>query len=171
MAVDATVGGVAANSYGTNAEATAYFAGRISSEGYDDADGDIQDQALRTATLMLDARVEWIGDIKDQVTPQALGWPRVFDVDVATPEDILVLGAAIPTDLKNAQFELALFIINNGEPQETNDLDSIKVGSLTIDFNEFKRSQLMPDTIWAMISYLGTRFTPGSQIKSVALSR
>lgn len=171
MAIDATEGGISANSYGTAAEADLYFEGRLSPEGYTGATADIQERSLRTATSYLDARVTWIGDIKDQVTPQALAWPRVYDSTLTTPEDILVLGAAIPQDLKNAQFELALYLINSGEPAESNDLDAIKVGSLAIDFNEFKTSQLIPDTIWSMISYLGARTSPKDQIKSVKMVR
>jgi len=171
MAIDATEGGANANSYGTTAEATAYFAGRLNATGYTDADGEIQEQALRQATTFLDARITWIGDIKDQTTPQALAWPRVYDFTVDTPEDILVLGEAIPKDLKNAQFEFALYMINNGEPGESNSLDSIKVGSLNIDFNEFEESQMIPDSVWSMITYLGTRFSSGSQVKHIKLAR
>jgi len=171
MAVDATVGGVDANSYATEVEADAYFEGRLSPESYTSADAGIQERALRSATTFLDARVDWVGDVKDQITPQALAWPRVYDSTLATPEDVLVLGQEIPQDLKNAQCELALFLLTSGEPSSSNDLDSIKVGSLAIDFNEFKSSQLIPDTIWSMISYLGSRFTPKDQIKSVNLVR
>jgi len=171
MAIDASVGGVSANSYVTTVEADEYFEGRLSPEGYTSADAGIQERALRNATSVLDARISWLGDIKDQTTPQALAWPRVYDFNLTTPEDILVLGQAIPQDLKNAQSEMALFLINSGEPSDSNSLDSIKVGSLSIDFNEFKSSQLIPDTIWSMISYLGYRFTPKDQIKSVNVIR
>lgn len=171
MAIDATEGGVAANSYVTANEADTYFEGVIAPEGYTSATPDAQERALRQATTYLDARVRWIGDIKDQVTPQALAWPRVYDSTVTTPEDILVSGKAIPQDLKNAQCEMALYLINFGEPDSTSDLDAIKVGSLAIDFNEFKKSQLVPDTIWAMISYLGSRISPMAQAKSVDVIR
>lgn len=171
MAIDATEGGVAANSYVTTAEADTYFEGVIAPEGYTGATADVQERALRQATTYLDARVDWIGDIKDQVTPQALAWPRVYDSTAATPEDILVLGAAVPQDLKNAQCELALYLITSGEPSSSNDLDAIKVGSLSIDFNEFKPNQLIPDTVWSMISYLGSRITPKDQVKSVDVIR
>lgn len=171
MAIDASVGGVKANSYVTAAEANSYFEGRLNSEGYTEADADIQEKALRQAVTMLDSRISWIGDIKDQITPQALAWPRVYDLTLPTPEDILVLGSAIPQDLKNAQNEMAIFLINNGEPEESNALDAIKVGSLTIDFNEFKSNQLVPDIIWSMISYLGNRKSPKPQLRSVKLIR
>lgn len=171
MAIDASVGGIASNSYVTAVEANAYFEGRLNSDGYTEADADIQEKALRQAVTMLDSRISWIGDVKDQVTPQALAWPRVYDSSLTTPEDILVLGSAIPQDLKNAQSEMAIFLIDNGEPEESNSLDAIKVGSLTIDFNEFKSSELVPDTVWSMISYLGNRKTPMSQIRSVKLVR
>lgn len=171
MAIVATEGGVSSNSYVTEAEANVYFEGRLSPEKYTSATTDIQQRALRTATITLDARVDWIGDVKDQTTPQALAWPRVYDDSIPTPEDILVLGEAIPKDLKNAQCELALYLLTNGEPTSSNDLDAIKVGSLAIDFNEFKSAQLVPDTIWSMISYLGSRFTPKDQIKSVNMVR
>jgi len=171
VALDSTVGGASANSYGSLAEALSYFEGRLNSDTFTSASGTLQEQALRTATVFLDSRVSWIGDIKDQTTPQALAWPRVYDFSADTPEDILVLGEAIPTDLKRAQFELALYLLTSGEPDSSNDLDSIKVGSLAIDFNEFKESELVPDTIWSIISYLGSRLSPKSQVRSIALSR
>ncbi len=171
MTINATEGDAAANSYGDEDEALAFFEGRLNDDGYINATKEVREQALRTSTLFLDSRIDWIGDIKDQATPQALAWPRVFDVTLDTPEDILVLGQAIPQDLKNAQFELSLYLINNGEPNTSNDLDSIKVGSLNIDFNEFKRSQLIPDTVWPMISYLGSRVTPGPRLRTVSLCR
>lgn len=171
MAIDATEGGVSANSYGTEAEADSYFQGRLNATNYVNADSKIQEKALRTATTFLDSRVDWIGDIKDQVTPQALAWPRVYDSTLDTPEDILVLGAVIPQDLKNAQFEMALYLIGTGEPEETNSLDAIKVGSLSIDFNEFKKNELIPDVVWSMISYLGSRVSSGPRLKSVSTFR
>jgi hypothetical protein len=171
MAIDATEGGSTANSYVTTVEADTYFTGRLNPDGYTTADTGVQERALRTATTFLDARIVWIGDIKDQTTPQALAWPRVYDSTLDTPEDILVLGQAIPQDLKNAQCEMALYLITSGEPDSSNDLDSIKVGSLSIDFNEFKSSQLVPDIVWSMISYLGNRITPKEQVKSVDVIR
>lgn len=171
MTIDATVGGPSANSYITAADALIYFEGRFGASGYVNASDADREKLLRTAVTFLDSRVTWIGDIKDQTTPQALAWPRVFDFTLDTPEDILVLGVAIPQDLKNAQCELALFVVDNGEPSDSNSLDAIKVGSLSIDFNEFQSSQLVPDKIWSMISYLGARFTTKDFIKSVALSR
>jgi len=171
MAVDATVGGVDANSYGTLAEAKDYFKGRLNSDTFDEADSPVQEQALRTAVVYLDSRVKWIGDIKDQTTPQALAWPRVYDFNADTPEDIIVLGEAIPGDLKKAQYEFALYLLDVGEPEDSNSLDSIKVGSLSIDFNEFKDSELIPDTIWPLISYLGSRLTPKAYARSIAICR
>ena len=168
MAIDATVGGANANSYGTEAEADAYFEGRLNSDAYVNATTETQERALRTATSFLDARVNWIGEIDDQETPQALAWPRVYE---ETDTQIEVLGEVIPGDLKTAQFELALYLLNSGEPEVSNSLDSIKVGSLSIDFNEFKDNQLIPDIVWPFISYLGTRFSPKPQLKSVDLCR
>lgn len=169
MAIDATVGGSASNSYVTAAEADTYFEGRLNPEGYTTATVDIQERALRTATIYLDGRVNWVGHIKDPTTPQALDWPRIDGVDPLTANDIL--SGVIPLDLKNAQCEFALYLLDTGEPEETNTLDAIKVGSLTIDFNEFKSNQLIPDIVWSMISYLGYRFTPKDQLKSVSICR
>ena len=171
MTIDVTEGGASANSYVTLAEATAYFEGRLNSDGFGNASSADQEKALRTATIYLDARVDWIGDVKDQTTPQALAWPRVYDYTADEPEDILVLGAAIPQDLKNAQCELALYLIDNDEPSNSDSLDLIKVGSLTIDFNEALPGQLIPDTIWPMISYLGSRFSTGPFVKAISLAR
>lgn len=169
MSLDATLGGSSSNTYVTDIEAKLYFEGRISAEGYTGANSTVQEKLLRTATIFLDARINWVGFKKDRTTPQALQWPRVDSMDVDSALDIL--GGLIPQDLKNAQCELALYLANNGEPSESSDLDSIKVGSLVIDFNEFKQSHLIPSEVWSMVSYLGTRVTTKDMIKTVALCR
>lgn len=169
MTLDATLGGTDSNTYVDDTEAKLYFGGRISAEGYMDVDGTQQEKLLRTATIFLDSRINWVGFKKDRTTPQALEWPRVDSLDTGSAEDIL--GGAIPQDLKNAQCEMALYLANNGEPSESSDLDSIKVGSLVIDFNEFKQSHLIPSEVWAMVSYLGNRVTTKDMIKAVALCR
>lgn len=171
MGIDVTLSGVDANSYITAVEALEYFLGRVSSEGYRNVNATVQERLLRTATLFLDSRINWVGHVKDRTTPQALQWPRVDSLDVDSANDISVNGQVIPQDLKNAQCELALYLVNNGEPSESSDLDSVKVGSLVIDFNEFKKSHLIPSEVWAMISYLGTRITTKDMIHPVALCR
>jgi len=171
MTIDATEGGASANSYVTAVVALEYFLGRHSSEGYRNSNATVQERLLRTATLFLDSRINWVGHTKDRVTPQALEWPRVDSLDVDSALDISVNGQVIPQDLKNAQCELALYLVNNGEPSESSDLDSVKVGSLVIDFNEFKQSHLIPSEVWAMVSYLGTRVTTKDMIRPVALCR
>ncbi len=169
MTIDATVGGPSSNSYITLPNSLLYFEGRFGNSGYIDATVEDREKLLRTATLFLDSRVDWVGYPKDRTTPQALQWPRVDSLDTTTALDIL--GGAIPQDLKNAQCEMALYIVDNGEPVDAVDLDSIKVGSLTIDFNEFLSRNLVPDQVWAMVSHLGFRISPVPMLKSVSLCR
>lgn len=169
MTLDATVGGDSSNTYVTDIEAKTYFEGRISAEGYTGANSTDQEKLLRTSTIFLDSRISWVGYKKDRTTPQTLEWPRVDSLDTDSAVDIL--DGAIPQDLKNAECELALYLANNGEPSESSDLDSIKVGSLVIDFNEFKQSHLIPSEVWAMVSHLGTRITVKDSIKTVSICR
>ena len=107
MAIDASIGGVAANSYGTRAEADAYFVNHPSFDTWDailDAD---QEALMIHATRLLD-QFDYIGD--PATTTQALQWPRI-DNDLF---DIVWANNVIPPKLKYAEFEIALWLQQSG---------------------------------------------------------
>ena len=103
MALDATVGGAAANSYVTVAEGTAYYATHLYAAVWATLTTEQKEAALISATRVLDANQCFTGVPASET--QALQWPRagMFNRNgVAIPENV------IPTELKYAVFELAL---------------------------------------------------------------
>ena len=113
MSLDVTIGGTASNSYGTLAEADAYFAARQSAN-WDGSDSH-KEMALIKATQFLDNvyRGRWVG--QRLTRNQALAWPRAWVIDV---DGFDVASDAIPKQVKYAQFEAA-YLIANGTSLET----------------------------------------------------
>ncbi len=113
MTINATVGSADANSYGTLAEANAYFAVRQSAN-WDGSDAH-KEMALIKAAQFLDNvyRGRWLGQKATQI--QALAWPRGWVVDV---DGYGLSAETIPKEVKYAQFEAA-YLIANGTPLET----------------------------------------------------
>lgn len=139
--IDATVGGVDANSYATLAEATAYFGDRLHKGSWDGASSSEKTAALLWAARVIDSRIEWIGN--RTASTQAMSWPRAYvpDPDPSyLPDDSLygyLASDAIPSDIKHAQFEMALALIAGDvtvQPGATG-LNSLAVGSLKLDFS------------------------------------
>ena len=138
MALDATVGGTSSNSYLTVSEATTYFRDRINSSTWTDYSN--QSALLVTSTLTIDYYMSWYGDKTDE--DQALAFPRDGDT-------------IIPTRIKQAVCELALYLIDKGISYDNSDIDMIKVGPLTIDFNEKQNGFLIPDHVARILVDLG----------------
>ena len=128
MALDATVGSASADSYGTLAEAEAYFAARDGAWAGEDT---AKEMALRKAASFLDNayRGKWKGQKATGL--QALAWPRGWVVD---SDGYAVAADEIPVAIKNAQFEAAK-LIASGTALETTigrAVKSEKVGSLAV---------------------------------------
>jgi hypothetical protein len=106
MALDATIGGANADTYGTIAEADAYFTGRGNST-WTGTDA-VKEAALRTAAAYLDNvyQGKWKGLRVNEL--QARSWPRV---DVLDYDGFYVSSLIIPRQVKNAQFEAALLLL------------------------------------------------------------
>src|SRR5210317_143211 len=100
------------NSYVTIAEADAYFETRIDSAEWESSTDDIKEQALVTATQLIDDR-HWIGLA---VSPsQALAWPRKEAIyyDPRMGQDITIAENEVPTKVKIAVYEQALHLLQN----------------------------------------------------------
>lgn len=110
MAIIATVGGSTSNSYGTEAEADAYFVDHPSFDAWDASTDQVA--MLIHATRLLE-QFDWIGD--PATTTQALAWPRVTNdfYDLAHDE-FPFDDDVIPPKLKYAQFEAALWLVESG---------------------------------------------------------
>lgn len=99
--IDATAGGASANSYGTVAEANAYFEIRPGSHEWINADADGQKACLQFAVVLID-RETYFGSKRS--ASQALEFPRHGDDDENGDPFIY-------TDVKHAQFEQALDLL------------------------------------------------------------
>lgn len=93
------------DTYGTLAEANAYFASRPHSSEWTDVSktDDQRENALRFAAKHIDLRYEWIGVLKDD--SQAMKWPRR---DFYDDEGRYFDGSSVPAAVKEAQYEMAL---------------------------------------------------------------
>lgn len=169
MAIDATVGGPAANSYETLVEAQAYFDTRLPIAGWvNAADKSLLlimatrtlNAVLRPAKMLVPAqggiaayyriRRQWTG--APASTTQRLAWPRtgMFDANGnAIPSNV------IPQDLKDAESELAGQL---GTSDRTLDNDvvvqgltSVKAGSVALTFKDMIESHVLPDAVWLLM--------------------
>ena len=164
--IDATVGGLAANSYETLVEAEVYFTIRLPLVGWA---GD-KSVLLIMGTRVLDAIAR---PFKQLVTPssgapyyrirrtwtglpasatQKLAWPRtgMFDMNGNA-----IASNVIPQDLKDALSELAGQL---GASDRTLDNDvvvqgltSVKAGSVSLTFKEMIESHVLPDAVWNLM--------------------
>jgi hypothetical protein len=125
MTIIATAGAVDANSYITLEDAQAYFANRVYTDLWDEADD--QSKALITATQRLDQE-GFMG--KRASTTQALKWPRTG----VYSDGILLASDVIPQKVKDATCELALSLggTNVLEPPELAPFHSLSVGPVSM---------------------------------------
>lgn len=111
MALDTTIGGTSADSYGTLAEYQAYGTSMGWTLSGDDAADEVN---LRRAAVVIDRQYSFRG--YQQYETQARDWPRL---DVGYVDGWYVDADTIPTDVKNAQFELAYLIQGGLDPFAT----------------------------------------------------
>jgi hypothetical protein len=121
------------NSYVIIADADTYFETRIDNANWFDATDDIKEQALVTATQIVDDNA-WIGSAVS--SSQALAWPRknakYYDSRMGffvTPSE-----SEIPAMVKTAVYEQALHLVNNEDllTGQTQTFENISVGSISI---------------------------------------
>jgi hypothetical protein len=128
----ATVGAADANSYGSRAEAVAYFERRANSALWtavvDQDDPNICTIALLTAMLRLEQR-RYHGT--RATTDQALSFPRIGARD---RDGNLIPATIIPPEMKRAQFELAYEVLGADPFADTGleGLASLKVGPIEL---------------------------------------
>lgn len=105
MALDATVGGASADSYGSVGEADTYHSDFGNTDWAAAVTAD-KESAMRRAAVALDGkyRNRWPGT-RTNGRSQARDWPRTDAVDSDGEE---IDSASIPTEVKYAQYEMAL---------------------------------------------------------------
>lgn len=121
------------NSYCTLAEANAYLVDRLYSDAWSLATDSLKEQALITATRVLD-NLNWIGTAISE--SQLLAFPRsgqYFDPRLGMT--IALSDTNIPDRIIKATCELAYHLIQNeGILDDTGKLQSLKVDTISLDF-------------------------------------
>lgn len=128
LTITATPGDAAANSYATELEAAAYFAGRPGSEAWTSASTETRKAALIGAALRLEQ--EFYRGTRASAA-QALAWPRAG----ASVDGVEVASTAIPAVVKRAQCEEALALLENPARCSDTGLEgyaSVDVGPLSL---------------------------------------
>ena len=126
------------NSFVDVTEADSYFKMRLNSDLWLDGDGDKVEQALVTATGILDNLI-WDGTATPTTT-YPLSWPRDIEYFDSKHGDYLILEddrtdsfeGTIPEDIKTATYELAYYLLQNMSTIEENGNGSNKVKDLTV---------------------------------------
>jgi hypothetical protein len=134
LSLDATPKGASSNSYATRAEAIAYFEGRLNTTAWP-SDTALMDQALVAATNRLEAE-DYYGVRTDP--NQRLKWPRMY-----VPNDnewLLWDSNVVPRYLKEAQYEVALWLLSQGSTDALANtglepFQQVSVGSLSVTPN------------------------------------
>jgi Putative DnaT-like ssDNA binding protein len=129
MALDSTVGGASANSYVSQAAATAYLAGRLNVTDWTSASSAEKDAALMMATVLLDAQ-DYDG-VKVSTT-QRLQWPRYSTYD---RDGWFFASDAIPLLVQQATFEYALALLREPTLLDDSGLEgfaNVRLGSLDV---------------------------------------
>lgn len=137
------------NSYVSIADADTYFETRIDSANWVDAEDEIKEQALVTATALIDDNA-WIGSAVS--SSQALAWPRKNAIynDDRLGLQVTIAEDELPSRVKTAVYEQALHLVNNEDVLmgQTQTFESISVGSISIsDSNgDTTRTPIKPST-------------------------
>ncbi len=127
-----TIGGTVFEIYGTEADADNYMKARWGSETWIDADAADKRQTLVSATRMID-RENWLG--QRTVSAQSLEFPRTGLTD---KDGNAVDSATVPLAVEEANYELALALLNDAAVQEADTTGSnvkrVKAGSAEVQF-------------------------------------
>lgn len=152
------------NSYASIAGMAEYVSTRVASasvvQAWDNLDLDQQSMFLVNASRLIDSYAEWIGDRYSR--DQRLDWPRVN----AYVDSFIIDQISFPREVIEATYEMALWMMaNSGETyvDQSSSYDAIKVGPITIDFNQQalgSARQYFPDIIPALLKDLGTVRNP-----------
>jgi hypothetical protein len=138
------------NSYVTIAEADTYFETRIDANEFTSASDDLKEEALVTATQLIDNRA-WIGIAVS--SSQSLAFPRkqATYYDPRMGQDITIADNEIPSQVKIAVYEQALHLLQNEDllAQKTQTFESISVGSISLsDSNgDVSRTSITPSIV------------------------
>lgn len=153
-ALDSTVGGAAANSYCSLADADTYHGQHLYASVWTAASDAQQTIALQMATRGLDTMIAWFGGVVSE--SQALLWPRY---DVEGRNGLLIPSDEIPTEVKSATAEYARQLLASNvtadSAVEVNGVTSLTVGPIALTFANVVGKPI-PDAVFFLVSHLGT---------------
>jgi len=138
------------NSYVTIADADTYFETRIDAAEWDSSNDETKEQALVTATQLIDER-HWIGAAVS--SSQALAWPskNAIYYDPRMGQQITVANNEVPSQVKIAVYEQALHLVQNEDllAQKIQTFESISVGSISLSDsnNDVTKTSITPSII------------------------
>jgi hypothetical protein len=160
--IDATIGGLAPNSYITEAAANAYFDLHFTPNPFLKAQN--PRVLLTHSTRLLDFYMDWDGVRFQDETLQSLDWPRYQVLDV--------LSDIIPQRVKDAVCELSSYLATNGVSTDLAEVNKIRVGPITLDLDSDGSGFLLPPQVTRMLNHLGSaKSLPKNSISTVALVR
>lgn len=142
------------NAYVTAEEADTYFGDRLVGVSWSDADSTQKEQALVTATEVLDG-LDWIGVAEDAEQP--LCFPRVGDYEDPRSGQVVVL-SGVPKRITTAVCLLAEHLLSNPDVL-TNEgsLSGLSVSSLSLQ--NIREAPLIPELVHREIKPLLQRNT------------
>lgn len=151
MSIVSTAGSATADSYADIATADAYAAARLYATAFSDATTDFKERALKMATRELD-KMNWLGDIVDTTTPQALRWPRSSVTDL---DGTAVSSTTIPQFLEEATIELALELLKKDRYAESDSkgIRKVQAGAVAVSFDRKDTSPRNSITVMQLISH------------------
>lgn len=122
-----------------------------------------KEAALVQASQLLDSNFDWFGDILTET--QNLRWPRKNVLNL----DKISLDGIVPIEIKMATMDLANYLVKAGGINLIpNNLDSLKVGPITLDFEKVSTSndQLIPKAIVRSLDFLGSYRGPSNTLSA-----
>jgi hypothetical protein len=179
FSVEDGTGVTGANSFASVAEFDDYLGSHVSGADALAATTERKEQALQSASRIIDAAVLWKGIRK---TPtQGLGWPRLYAEEVEFP--FYGFGgwtswgtgyryydsASVPKGVKDATCEMALemMIADRTAEPEGKGLSSVTVGPISVDFDAADRPALFPQMVALTLRPFGQLLTTKSRYKTV----
>lgn len=155
MALDATVGGVSANSFLTVSRANLLVQeGRVDDSEWSDAGESKRAAALVEATQLLSASFEWNGSRTDST--QALPWPRKSVV----VDGVTVDSSTIPRAIEEAVLDIAFRALKNSDTQ-SGELQTLGLAALQVDVIKLEaqdapvKVDAIPDRLQFLLSGYG----------------
>ena len=171
--ITATLESATANSYVTLAEANTFFETVPDSTTWDNKTDDQKNRALISACSELDS-LNYYGYRCNE--DQALKWPRNnYHVD-----NVELVCTAIPSNIKNAQYELARALANDtdaitGNKGTDGTYEKVKLGEMEVEYNTDSQGVGTINNVFDVYpwlqSYLGPYCLGGSGSYQVRLVR